>query len=446
MTAPLDTPPPKPSDDATRADRRTVLRTVAAIFALAVAVRVGYCVLAVDADRGPAIAGNDDWQYDQFAVSLLAGRGMANLTGEPSAQRLPGYPLLLAGVYAVFGHSYLAARLVHCLLGGVACVLLYALAGRWFSRRVGLIAAGVLAVYPMHLWLAGELLSENLTVVGVLLVLLALDQVRRSDRVRHWMLVGALAGAVGLVHPITAGLVLVLAGMTVLWSLRTGGGRWRSAVAMTLVLAMPIAGWSVRNRLAVGGFSLSSLGGNTFLGANNVITATCPRYYGYWISEWDVPGVREQFGHVRGEVARSRLFGQFALRWLWEHPHYWPRLAIFKLARFYGPLLADWRSRQGLVYLLSYGALLPLIAAGLWVVWRRRGSVEGEAFRPAWVVLGYYTAMVVVYWGAPRFRLTIEPLLITLAAVGALRLTDWARRPTPTVLPFLRWQLHRHDV
>lgn len=424
----------------------TARRLVGLVFLLAVVARLTYCATMISPDRAPAIHGNDDWQYDYYAVGLVTGRGIANEDGSPTAQRMPGYPLLLAGVYAVFGHSYLAVRLLQCLLGGASCILLYLLAQSCFSRRVGLVSSALLAVYPMHVWLSGELLSENLTVPGALLVLLALRWAWAGGHVGRWALAGLAAGGVGLVHPIVAGLGIALAGTTFLSALLARERRWWRPAVMAVVLAAPLAGWMTRNQLAVGRFALSSLGGATFLGANNVVTATHPRYYGFWISEWDVPGTRQQMGHVRDEVQRGDLFWQFALGWLRDHPEHWMRLVAFKLVRFYSPFLSEWRSLEGAIYLASYGTLLPFIITGLWGVCRRGWAVDVHAVRPLLTILAYYTAIVLVFWGAPRFRLTIEPVLIALAAVSLVRLATGLRDRMPIRPTRQRCQLSANDV
>ncbi len=440
-----ETDPPR-TEASGRCDRRAALGLVGMILLSAVAVRAAYCVLVIPPGKGLTSAANDDAEYDGYALNLLNGRGMAYEDGRPSAQRLPGYPLFLAGVYGLFGHFYLAVRLIQCVIGAVSCLLLYLVMARWFSQRVGLVAAGILAVYPMHVWLSGELLSENLTILGLLLILLALCWARTGHGVGRWVLAGlAMAGA-GLVHPIVAGAAMCLAGLTLALSIRTKPRRWPSALLMTTVLACPLLGWGVRNRIAVGGFVLSSDSGAVFLGANNVITATDPRCHGYWVGQWEIPGVWEQIGGDHDEVTRSKLFWQFALRWLWDHPRHWPGLAAHKLVRFYSPFLAEWRSVNGLVYLASYGSLLPLMLAGLWGTWRRGWSADRHGVRLLLTVLTYYAVMVMIFWGAPRFRLTIEPLLIGLAAVGIVQLASRLADRTATTLPIRRWQLRAHNV
>ncbi|MBN1343569.1 MAG: glycosyltransferase family 39 protein [Phycisphaerae bacterium] len=427
-----------------------LLRWVLALVMLAIGLRAVYCATCIDPRQGPTVGGNDDWQYDWFATTLLEGRGMANEAGAASAQRTPGYPLFLAVIYAVFGKSYLAVRLVQCVFGGVSCLLLYLLANRWTSARVGLLAAGILCVYPMHIWLAGELLSENVLVPGLLAVMLSLDRARRVPTLGRCVVAGLTGGLVALVHPIMAGLVLVLSGGLCARAIVFRRATIGISTATLLVAATFVGGWGLRNRFAVGSFALSSLGGSTFLGANNVVTATDPSYHGYWIGEWEVPGVRQEIGHVRDEMVRSRMFGQWARRWLLDHPGYWPRLVAFKLLRFYGPFLNDWRSPIGLLYLFSYGALLPFIGAATWGTWRHRWIQDRFAVWTLMTVLGYYTAVVVVFWGAPRFRLTIDPILILLAATAAIRVGQAVRRRLPHVpgasLPSPRFQAAATDV
>lgn len=262
------------STEAGASSIRSWRNPVAAIFLLAVAARLAYCLLMIPPDRAPAIVGNDDWQYDHLAVSLLSGRGMTLDGSRATARRMPGYPLFLAGVYGVFGHSHQAARVCQCFLGGAACVLLYLLAARWVSLRSGFVAAGILAVYPTHVWLAGEHLSENLTVPGLLLMLLALDWALRGGGLGRWLLAGGAMAAAGMVHPIVAGLGVVLGvGLTIM-SIWPPQRHRRYSIVAVVMLALPLAGWMTRNHFRVGGFVLSSLGGSTLLGANNVITAT----------------------------------------------------------------------------------------------------------------------------------------------------------------------------
>src|SRR4029453_19424737 len=97
-------------------------RVVGLLLALALVVRLGY----VAATPGYE-AVNDAHNYDVHARSIAAGDGFARIGSGPSGQtafRPPGYPYLLAGVYAVSGVDraepemrYRAGRVANALVG-----------------------------------------------------------------------------------------------------------------------------------------------------------------------------------------------------------------------------------------------------------------------------------------------------------------------------------------
>src|SRR6185369_12519992 len=89
---------------------------LAAIVVVAFLVRLA-AVLAIEVD--PRVGWHFDmtW-YDGVARRLLKGWGYIGVDGAPTAAWPPGYPLLLAAVYSIFGPSLLAAKVTNALLGG----------------------------------------------------------------------------------------------------------------------------------------------------------------------------------------------------------------------------------------------------------------------------------------------------------------------------------------
>lgn len=105
--------------------------------------------------------------------------------------------LYLAGIYAVFGHHPLAARIVMALIGTGACYLVYRLGRRLFNVQVGLLAAGLAAVYAYLVYFSATLMTETPFMAAILLALdTSLDLVEQSTWGR-WLRLGlALAIAV----------------------------------------------------------------------------------------------------------------------------------------------------------------------------------------------------------------------------------------------------------
>src|SRR5512135_2321599 len=64
---------------------------------------------------------SDAYYYDAQAQSIAGG----DVVGKGVFFRAPGYPYWLGVIYAVFGHEYLAVRIIQHVLGVVSLLLLY---------------------------------------------------------------------------------------------------------------------------------------------------------------------------------------------------------------------------------------------------------------------------------------------------------------------------------
>ena len=93
---------------------------------IALAVRL----LAVLSFHPPLLS--DAIDYDGLARSIVAGKGFF-LYGKIYAFRTPGYPLIVAGIYWLFGSSSIALGVLQTILDVISCWLLYLIGKRLFS-------------------------------------------------------------------------------------------------------------------------------------------------------------------------------------------------------------------------------------------------------------------------------------------------------------------------
>src|SRR6267154_2924239 len=100
-----------------------------AILIIAAAFRI------VVAHRWPSDTPDDGRTYAQIARNVLEQHVYSHETEapyDPSLIRLPGYPLFLAGIYSIFGHTNNGAvRIVQALIDTVTCALVALLAFYW---------------------------------------------------------------------------------------------------------------------------------------------------------------------------------------------------------------------------------------------------------------------------------------------------------------------------
>src|SRR5262245_17860397 len=144
-------------------------RTVSLIFFLALLMRGAFVVTQQDGFYFP-----DSLQYSEAAVNLLRFGEFGT-----TYDRAPAYPVILAGVYSLFGESIFATRVVESLMGAFLALVIATLGRRVGGEIVGAVAGVIWAVYPMGIFIAGLVYPTGLATVllacGVWCVLPAND-------------------------------------------------------------------------------------------------------------------------------------------------------------------------------------------------------------------------------------------------------------------------------
>ena len=267
----------------------------------AILLRVGTAVYLGDTVEEVRGGTWDQKSYDLLAQRVVDGYGFSfgqdwwpqTRAGEPTAHWSYLYTLSLAGIYALFGHHPLLARLIQAVVVGLLMpYLVYRLGRRTFGPRAGLIAAAAAAVYLYFVHYAASLMTESLYIVGLLWTLDAAMRLAREvsapepgarvlgldRRLRLGLELGLAMGVTLLLRQV---IVLFLA-VLVLWLLWVA---WRRAglrqvfsplIAAALVVAILILPWLVRNYLAFGlvTFMPNTNSGFAFFWCNHPIYGT----------------------------------------------------------------------------------------------------------------------------------------------------------------------------
>ncbi|MFN8051101.1 MAG: glycosyltransferase family 39 protein [Acidimicrobiales bacterium] len=233
---------------------------VAPLVVGAIVVRVLYLVVIVSG-RPPA---SDADQYLDIARHVRAGEGFVmqwpQLRVHATAFRPPAYPALLGAWMRVFGESVTAARCLNLVLGVVVVVATFALVRRLRGDRAGLVAGGLVCVYP-------PLLANDATTLAEPLALVLLLAVVWAAMDRRWWLAGVTAGLLTLTKPSAQGFVAMLVVLAFVLAFRErSGGPWirRALVASATVLAtaaVVVVPWIVRNQVELGTTSVVTSNG-----------------------------------------------------------------------------------------------------------------------------------------------------------------------------------------
>jgi 4-amino-4-deoxy-L-arabinose transferase-like glycosyltransferase len=248
------------------------IRTLTAIFLLALAVRALYAVDLAPVMHLPQQPGTRmTARYDDAALGILSGDGVLYPTEPDPARtgllaRPPGYALYLAAVFRVLGHDLFAAQLVQNALTALCCVLLALAAARLVSLRVGIVGGLIAAISPQLGFASNLVLPDALSALPLLIALLLLTAAHPDRRGGWWWsaLAGAAVGAGCWLRPN----VVLLPGLLGLLLLLISRDRRRAlghAVALGLasvlvVIPITVRNWAIFHELV----PISTNGGLTF--------------------------------------------------------------------------------------------------------------------------------------------------------------------------------------
>jgi 4-amino-4-deoxy-L-arabinose transferase-like glycosyltransferase len=377
------------------------------------------------------VTGAGDWHFYHWQANLIAeGRGfiepfkfLFDHHVSPSAGHPPLYPLALAVVSKLGGTGELSHRALGLLLGACTIVLVGLLGRRAGGDRLGLLAAGLCAVYPLMIAVDGALMSE--TLYGPLVAVALLAAWRMLDRPGPWIaLATGAAIALAALTRSEALLLLVVLAWPAAWR---GGAGWplRAALA-TLACALVLAPWAIRNADRFGAFVPISTNDSTVLAGAN-----CPlTYHGVDLGGWNIDCISKR--RDDNEADQAAIWRREATDYAREHAGRLPVVGAVRLLRVWDL----WQPRRQVMFaegrqrrveqagVAVYFAFLVLGALGA-VALHRRGVTLLVLLAPAVAVC----IAAVLGYGIPRLRHGFEIPLLVLAAAGILRLVD-ARRAT----------------
>jgi 4-amino-4-deoxy-L-arabinose transferase-like glycosyltransferase len=379
--------------------------------------------------RPDRVAGGDAYYYHHAANLLVTGKGFINPFlyyggahhAVQTASFPPGFVFVLAPVSLVGFKTFLAHRIWCCFVGAGAIVVV-GLTGREIGgRRVGLIAAFLLAVYP-NIWMSDELgLSETLTPLVVALVLLAAYRFWKGPGWQTAAWLGVSIGVAALARDelgLLALFILVPLALTarvLSWSRRAavlGVGAFSA-----LLVVAPWVGFNL-TRFHDPVFISSGLG-VTLASANcsNVYRGT---YEGYWAYDC---ALAAPVNHQVDESVQGAEAQKYALHFVRTHASRLLPVEAARLGRAFGffrpiqqiHLDSTVETRPyhwALVGLGMYYAMLPLSVGGVILLRRRRVPVL-----PLFAVGLDVVASTLITFGNTRYRTAFEISLVLASAV-----------------------------
>ena len=370
------------------------------------------------------------WEQGNTARALVAGRGFGSpfVSSQTSAIMPPVYPLIVAGIFELFGvhtaHSILAVHVFDCLINALASIPIVLVAGRSFGPRVGLWAGWAWALFPYGIYFAAAWAwSTHLLLFGLLWLLYLAQHMECSPRLRLWTGFGLLAGLAGLTEPsvlvVIPFLLLLAAGR-----LARAGQPWRlPALVAALTLSGTLAPWLIRDAIDFHRFipMRDSMGLELWMGNNGYSTRWTsdqlhPLHDAQELADYNAMG---ELGFMDHKAAQARMY-------IAAHPGWYARMCLRRalyLWTGYWSFESAYLAMEPMdPFNIPFATAMTLLAlAGLALAGRRAPC---EALRYGGVLLLF---PVVYYFTHPEpyHMRALDPLMVVL---GCFAILSWRDR------------------
>jgi hypothetical protein len=367
----------------------------------------------------------DPYYFGEMGKSIARGDGFAQY-GVLIQRRAPLYPLMIGGIYSVFGEQPMLVLAAQALLLAGTAVLIFDIGRGLFNERTGLIAGVLCALHPMLLRYVGDLQLETLLTFLFTATVWAAVRFYATPTVASGALVGlcaalaSLTKAVAFPYPFLLAAAIVVSAL--IWRRHGSAARipWSGLAAIFAALFVVIAPWTIRNYVATGGHVVLISSGTSDAFLRGFIF-TKPEF-----------ALLRQPPYTDAENESNALFKSIstaaAIEWQrddYETDQVLNRAAMEKLKseptefvrKFVVGLFTFWYEMTNLTNSLLAGGL-ALAAWVLALIGLRRAWSEG---RPIWLVLlpaVYLNLFLAALLALGRYSVPILPTLLVASAFG----------------------------
>ena len=370
-----------------------------------------------------------DGNYYHLVASMVAtGKGFVypspgRVHFVKSAVHPPLWTLTLAMFDRLGMHSWLSQQVGAAFIGA-ATIIATGYAGRRIAgRRVGIIAAFIVAAAPTSFFYEWELLSETLVMLGAALTLLLAYRFHDQPSLGGAISVGLMCGLLALTHSGQALLlVLLLAPLVLLAHDVSMRVRWAWLAAGTAVAIGVAVPWAAYNTARFQEpVLLSTESGATLAGAN------CPSTYsGRLLGFGDATcrlAAAIRVGKTNDESILDTGLRRTSLDFIRHHLGQLPVVIAAREGRVFGLF----RPGQQMRFDTGRGTPHRYVQIGFFVFWALEvlAVVGIVALRrrkiPLYPILAFVASVVIVVavsLGVTRFRAAAEVSIALLAAVG----------------------------
>jgi 4-amino-4-deoxy-L-arabinose transferase-like glycosyltransferase len=406
------------------AQRNTARRWALAIFLCGLAAGL---VMVFGAFRAQALVRNefDPYYFGEMGKSLARGDGFTAF-GTLLKRRSPLYPMLIGGIYFLFGEQPQMVLLLQCLLFAGTCVLTFDMGRRVFNLRTGIVAGALCVIQPLMLRYIADLHLETFLTFLFTLTIWCTVRFYQQPTIARGIALGVSGAAAALTKAVVVLYPALFVGTWIALRLlrrnqrRERGPSLAAVCAIAVTMLLLILPWTVRNYYATNGrfvlissgFNDAFLRGYVFSQPEYALLKTSPYIGAENASNAWFRSLAERAGTVweRDDYETEQILGREVRVKLANEPREFIRKSVVGLFTF-------WYEMTTLTNSLVVGlfALAAWACAGVGFAraWREQ--------RPLWLFLLpglHLNLLLAVLLALGRYSAPIMPALLVASAFG----------------------------
>ena len=388
-----------------------------AIFFCALLIRILFNVLILDISRPFE---GDESIYFERAIDFINGDWIG------SSQRPPLLGTILVPSFLIFGDSLEIGRFVNILISSASCPAIYALGCTLLkSENSSKLGAIIWTLYPPSIWYAGALLTESLSALLIILVLTMLLKTVRSTSLKDGVILGILVGLLALNRSLylmvfIPVLLFLFACIRprIVTNLKPLSLTKRNLGVTLLVLVtyiVVVSPWVVHNYIALGKFIPHSTQGGQVLMYSNEKIKNDRIQEGSYIKNLET--FHKTLGNsTSDEFQADSIKRNIAMRSIKNDWNYLPKPIVNRFKNFWSSRPDPYDNSWTLNDTIMASIWVPILFFFILGVFQNRLMFN----LPVVILISYTCVLVLPFWGTPRFRYPIDPLIVLMGSSGML--------------------------
>ena len=379
---------------------------------------------------------DDSFIYYHSARNLVEGKGYSITVTDPKKISLlpeafklsrfpdtyynnyypPMYSLFLAILYHFFGISILVYAIPQIILGTFSCYLVYIIAKKILSSKIGLLACFLLAIYPPIVWWTSYIRNENLFIpLQLISILFLIKSVKNNLDKKNIILAGFFLAISFLCRNVILYLPIFIVFYFLIIFFRKNKKRLFSGIAIFLLsFYIPLLLWGYRNYSVYDKFTVTTVEDwDAFYVCNNVPSADVP-FFGLYEIYWDGLDLSMPITKIEKKKA--------CITFVTKHPLKYLKLCLKRFIAYWGPITKKPCYIKKVVDTFIYIIVFPMTFWGFYKsrCWLNIGAGSESALTLLVTIMLYYTIIhsLVCVDDALIYRYPIIPLICIFSAYG----------------------------